>query len=79
MEKNSSLLPIGITSVKNNFEKGDVVSILDEAQNEFARGIINYSSSDIKKIIGKHSDEIEDILGYKNFDAVITRDNIVIL
>jgi len=79
VEKNASLLPTGIIEIKNQFKNGDVVSILDEDGNEFAKGMVNYSSSDCRKIAGKHSDEIESILGHKNYDAVVTRDNIVIL
>ena len=79
LEKESSLLPIGVTKVINTFKKGDIVSIIDEDGNEFARGIINYSSDDVEKIISHHSDDILKILGYKNYDAVITRDHIVIL
>ena len=75
----ASLLPIGITKVVNTFKKGDIVSIIDEEGNEFARGIINYNSDDVEKIIGHHSDDILKILGYKNYDAVITRDYIVLL
>lgn len=79
LEKESSLLPIGITKVINNFKKGDIVSIADENGIEFARGIVNYNSEDVSKIIGHHSDDILKILGYKNYDAVITRDYIVLL
>lgn len=79
IEKESSLLPIGVTKVINNFKKGDIVSIIDENGEEFARGIINYNSKDTIKIIGKHSDSILEILGYKNYDALITRDYIVLL
>ena len=79
IEKDSSLLPIGVTKVVNNFKKGDIVSIIDEEGEEFARGIINYNSEDTIKIIGKHSDSILEILGYKNYDALITRDYIVLL
>ncbi|MEI0492967.1 glutamate 5-kinase [Brachyspira intermedia] len=79
LEKESSLLPIGITKVINTFKKGDIVSIADENGIEFARGIINYNSDDVQKIIGHHSDDILKILGYKNYDAVITRDYIVLL
>lgn len=79
IEKESSLLPIGVTKVVNNFKKGDIVSIIDEEGEEFARGIINYNSEDTIKIIGKHSDSILEILGYKNYDALITRDYIVLL
>jgi glutamate 5-kinase len=74
-----SLLPIGVIGVKNTFKKGDVISILDEEKHEFARGIVNYDSESCKKVIGCHSDNIADILGFKNYDAIITRDNITIL
>jgi len=79
IEKKASLMPIGITGIKNTFKKGDVIGILDENGQEFARGMTNYSSSECKKVIGMHSEEIEEFLGFKNYDTVITRDNIVIL
>lgn len=79
LEKESSLLPIGLVKVINEFKKGEVVSILDEDGREIARGIVNYSSDDCKKIAGAHSDDISKILGHKNYDAIITRDNITIL
>lgn len=79
LEKETSLLPIGVVDVINEFKKGEVVSILDENEKEIARGIVNYSSKDCKKIVGAHSDDIAKILGYKNYDAIITRDNITIL
>lgn len=78
-EKRKSLLPIGVTSVINTFDKGDVVSILDEEGNEFARGIVNYDSLSCKRVMGNHSDDIMKILNFKNYDAIITRDNITIL
>ena len=79
VEKFSSLLPIGVISVINRFQSGDVISIIDEDENEFARGIVNFSDEDCKKIIGKHYEEIEPILGATNYDTVISRDNIAIL
>ena len=79
IENEKSLLPIGILGVVNSFDKGDVVSILDENEKEFARGIVNYDSESCKKLVGTHSDNILEILGFKNYDAVITRDNITIL
>lgn len=78
-EKFASLLFSGITEVKNGFSKGDVVSIIDSENKEFARGIVNYSFDDCKKLIGKHSNEIENILGFKEYDEIINRDNIAIL
>lgn len=79
LEQNKSLLAIGILKINGNFDRGDVVSLLDEDNREFARGIVNYNSDDCKKITGQHSDNIYEILGHKNYDAVITKDNIAIL
>ena len=76
LEQCSSLLPIGILNVVNDFKQGEVVSIMDENNVEFARGMVNYSSQECRRIVGSHSNNIEKILGYKNYDAVITRDNI---
>lgn len=79
VDNKASLMPVGIIEVKNSFKKGDVVSILDKDGQEFARGMTNYESRKCRRVIGKHSDEIEKIIGFKNYDTVIARDNIVIL
>ena len=79
IENGSSLLPAGITHIQNEFYRGDVVSIIDENEEEFAKGIVNYSSAECEKLIGEHSDNIEKILGYKNYDNLIGRDNIVLV
>ena len=79
VEEEKSLLPIGVLDVINEFKKGDVISILDEDDCEFARGIVNYDSSACRKVSGAHSNDILKILGFKNYDAIITRDNITIL
>ena len=79
IEQNKSLLSIGITQINGVFDRGDVVSILDENKKEIARGIANYNSDDCKKIQGEHSDNIYTILGHKNYDAVITKDNIALI
>ena len=76
IDRCTSLLPIGIIEVVNDFKQGEVVSICDESGVEFARGMVNYDSNECSKIAGAHSDSILEILGYKNYDAVITRDNI---
>lgn len=78
LEKESSLLPIGVLDVINEFKKGEVISILDEDKKEIARGIVNYDSTDCKKIAGAHSNNISQILGYKNYDEIMNRDNITI-
>lgn len=79
LEKETSLLPVGLVDVINEFKKGEVVSIMDENEREIARGIVNYNSEDCKKIKGVQSEDISKILGHKNYDAIITRDNITIL
>lgn len=79
LDKEKSLLPVGIVDVINDFKKGEVVSIIDENEREIARGIVNYNSEDCRKIKGAQSEDIVKILGHKNYDAIITRDNITIL
>lgn len=78
-DRKASLLPAGVIALEHNFERGDVVSIVDESGIEFARGIVNYSSEEAKKLLGLHSDHIADLVSKKNYDALITRDNIVLL
>jgi glutamate 5-kinase len=77
--KNASLLYAGVTRIENEFEHGDVVSIIGPNGQEIARGIVNYSSSDASKLIGKHSDDIVRLATSKNYDAFITRNNIAFL
>lgn len=79
LEKGSSLLPIGVTNVINEFKRGEVISILDENKEEIARGITNYSSDECKRIMGQHSDNILDLLGSKTYDEIVVRDNITTL
>jgi glutamate 5-kinase len=78
-KRNASLLYAGVTRIENEFERGDVVSIMGPNKKEVARGIVNYSSSDASKLIGKHSDEIARLATSKNYDAFITRNNIAFL
>ncbi|MGI6606780.1 MAG: glutamate 5-kinase [Peptococcia bacterium] len=77
LEKGKSLLPSGVTAVEGDFERGCVISIMGEA-GEIARGIVNYSSVEIKQIMGCQSKEIARILGQKDFDEVIHRDNLTL-
>jgi glutamate 5-kinase len=78
VDDGKSLLPIGITAVEGNFEVGNVVSIHGPSGGEFARGIVNYASWEIEKIKGKNTSEILGILGHKDYDEVIHRDNLAI-
>src|SRR5216117_2414044 len=77
--KNASLLYAGVTRIENEFDHGDVVAIVGPNGQEVARGIVNYSSADASKLIGKHSDDIARLAGTKNYDAFITRNNIAFL
>jgi glutamate 5-kinase len=79
IQNGSSLLPSGIIGVEKEFKSGDTVSIVDANGVEIARGISNYSSTDIEKIKGLHSHEIEDVLGRKEYDEVVYRGNLVLL
>ena len=77
--RGGSLLPIGITQVSGDFDRGDTVRILNESGNELARGITAYSESDLARLRGRHSDEIESLLGYDYGDEVIHRNDLVLL
>ncbi len=74
-----SLLPSGIRKVEGNFKYGDTVSCLDENEQEFARGLVNYDTRELMQIMGKQTGEIEEILGYHYYDEVIHRDNLVVM
>ena len=79
IQAGGSLLPVGVTDVKGDFDRGDVVSINGHDGSEIARGLVNYTSVDIRRIYGKQSIEIETILGFAYGDEVIHRNNMVVL
>lgn len=71
----ASLLPSGITSTSSDFERGAIVIIKNSHDKPIGIGITNYSSEEIQKLIGEHSDSIEDILGYTRAKEIIHRSN----
>ena len=73
-----SLLPIGVVEVQGEFERGAVVACLSPEGQEVARGLINYGSSDARRIARHGSLEIEKTLGYIDEPEMIHRDNLVI-
>ena len=79
LAKGKSLLPSGIKEVDGAFEPGEVIHCVDMSGMEFARGLSNYSSAEIQKIKGMKTAELVKVLGYKVFDEVIHRDNLVVL
>lgn len=78
IERGSSLLPKGIIQVKGHFLRGAVVSICSADGQIIARGIVRYRAEDLRKIVGVHSEQIEQILGYFHGDVAIHRDDLVV-
>ncbi|MCD7949506.1 MAG: glutamate 5-kinase [Erysipelotrichaceae bacterium] len=74
-----SLLASGIVDVEGHFIMGQVVDVVDSNKKAIAKGISNYSSDEIKLIMGHNSSDIEGILHYKDYDEVIHANNMVIL
>jgi len=79
VQKGKSLLPSGVIKIRGNFNRGDLVTCLGSRGKEFARGLVNYSATELEKIRGLRSDQIESTLGYKYSDEVIHRDDLVVL
>ena len=78
-KQNKSLLPAGVIKVDGDFERGDIVDILDEGGEHIGCGICNYSSVDMAIIKGAHSDKILGLLAHDYGDEVIHRNNMVIV
>ena len=74
----ASLLPVGVIAVEGSFDKGDVVEIHDGSGRVRGRGMANYDADACRKLAGRQSDEIDAVLGYRGYDALITRDNLVL-
>ena len=79
LQKGKSLLPSGIIRVEGIFEAGQVISVKSAMGLEIARGIVNYSSGAVERIQGHRTGEIEKVLGYKEFDEVIHRNNLIVI
>ena len=78
LNRGKSLLPSGVTAVRGSFGHGDTVRVCGPDDREIARGLTNYSSDEIESIKGLQTDEIEDALGYKDYDEVLHRDNLAL-
>ena len=81
-EKGASLLPGGVTTAEGEFRRGDMVQVrLRGAAGDgvLARGVSQYSASDIRRVAGRHSREIEGVLGYNYGGNVIHRDDMVLV
>ena len=74
-----SLLAAGVTKINGSFNKGENVLIVDHNEKHLARGLASFNSSEIDKIKGKQSKEIEKILGYLSKSEIIHKDDMVML
>jgi glutamate 5-kinase len=74
-----SLLSVGLTDISGNFERGEIIGVSNLEGREFARGLVNYNNRDCVKLCGKHSREIETLLGYYYGDEIIHRSNLVMV
>ena len=72
-----SLLPVGVKDVQGDFSRGALVVCVDSGGKEIARGLVNYSADEARKIKGQASVKIFDVLGYQGEDELIHRDNLV--
>jgi glutamate 5-kinase len=79
IDKGKSLLPGGIVRVEGSFRPGECVTCVDRNHQAFARGLVKYSSQDLDRIKGLKTSQIADVLGRKDYDEVIHRDDLVIL
>jgi glutamate 5-kinase len=79
VHQGKSLLPSGMKEVRGVFGVGECVRCLDLQGREFARGLVNYSAQELNQIKGLHTSKIEKVLGYKAYDEIIHRDDLVVL
>jgi glutamate 5-kinase len=79
VHKGRSLLPSGLKNIHGSFGVGECVRCLDQEGREFARGLVNYSAQELEQIKGLHTSKIEKVLGYKAYDEIIHRDDLVLL
>lgn len=78
LSKGKSLLPSGIIAVEGDFDQGDPVSCVDSEGAALAKGLVNFSSAEIRKIMGLKTSQIFQVLGHKDYDEIIHRDNLAI-
>ncbi|PJA48665.1 MAG: glutamate 5-kinase, partial [Syntrophobacterales bacterium CG_4_9_14_3_um_filter_49_8] len=79
LEQGKSLLPSGIAMVEGNFGVGDPATCVDRNGTPLAKGLVNYSAAEIRKIMGLKTSEVEQVLGYKDYDEIIHRNNLVLI
>jgi len=79
VEQDRSLLPAGVREVRGRFDEGEAIDICDLKGRRVARGLAGYGSDELRRIAGRRSSDIEGLLGYKNLDEAVHRDDLVVL
>lgn len=79
LQAGKSLLPVGVSQVSGDFARGAAIACRDSEGREIARGLVNYSAPEARRIAGHGSDEIERLLGYVDEEVLIHRDNLILL
>ena len=79
LEKKKSLLPIGIKEIRGDFTEGDTIAVAGLDGREFARGLSNFSSQELRLVAGRRSNELSDVLGHHCAETAIHRDNLVVV
>lgn len=78
-ERGASLLPGGVVAAEGDFRRGDMIEIRTSDGSSIARGVTQYSASDVRRLLCRHSREIEGILGYSYGENIIHRDDLVVI
>ncbi len=78
-QRGKSLLPSGVVGVSGDFKTGDVVSIRINGEEPFARGVVSYGATEVRKIMGARTSQVASILGSKPYDEIVHRDNMTLL
>ena len=79
LQSGRSLLPVGMTKVDGDFQRGDAVTVRNHVGQDIARGLATYPSVEMRKLCGRRSEDIETLLGYRGRKEVVHRDNLVLL
>lgn len=77
-KQGKSLLAVGITATSGNYQRGEVVACLDHSGREIARGMVNYNSGEVARLLGQDSGRIAELLGYAGEEEIIHRDNLAL-
>jgi glutamate 5-kinase len=78
LQNGNSLLPVGVVEVMGDFQRGDVVTLIDASGRELGRGLAEYSNDEASTLAGSRSDDIENRLGYRGRSVMVHRDDLVL-